>query len=82
MEKRKKIIKIFITILFILLPIIDMIRRTKIRKIDIFGFSVIEFVYIFIIATCFVLTVINLLKKKREILPLIIYTGILLIYII
>lgn len=82
MTYSKKIIKILISILFILLPIIDMIRRTWIKDVDIFGFSIIEFGYILIIGISFILTVFNLLKSKKELLPVLIYTVILAIYII
>ena len=81
MKKSKKIIYYSILLLFILLPIIDCLRRTPIKDINLFGLSIIEIIYIIIIGYTLLLTIINL-KNKREILPLIIYTIVLFIYII
>lgn len=81
MSKTKKIIKYSIFILFIMLPIIDCLRRTAIKDIELFGFSIIELFNIVIIGYTLILTIINLKNKKKEIIPLFIYTIILLIYI-
>lgn len=82
MSKNKKVIKYSILILFIMLPIIDCLRRTPIKDIEIFGFSIIELFNMIIIGYTTILTIINLKKNKRELLPLIIYSIILSIYII
>ena len=42
MSKTKKITKYSIFILFIMLPIIDCLRRTAIKNFELFGFSIIE----------------------------------------
>lgn len=81
MNKFKKIISTSITVLFILLPIIDCIRRTAIKDVDLFGFSIIELINLVIISYTTLLTIINLKNNKKEIVPLIVYTIILFIYI-
>lgn len=82
MSKSKKIISNSIIILFIILPIIDCIRRTSIKDIDILGFSIIELINIVIISLTSGLTIFNYKKNKKEILPLLGYTIILFIYIV
>ena len=74
MSKSKKIIKYSILILFLMLPIIDCIRRTPIKDFEIFHFSIIEIFNIIIIGYTTVLTLINLIHKKKEYIPLIIYS--------
>lgn len=81
MNKNKKIISNSIIVLFILLPIIDCLRRTGIKNIELFGFSIIELINIVIILLTTVLTIINLKNNKKEIIPLLGYTIILFIYI-
>lgn len=81
MIKQNKIIKYSIFIMFILLPIIDCIRRTNIKNIEILGFSIIELINMIIISYTLVLTFTKLKNPKKEIIPLIIYTIILFIYI-
>lgn len=81
MSKSKKIIKYSILILFLMLPIIDCIRRTPIKDFEIFHFSIIEIFNIIIIGYTTVLTLINLIHKKKEYIPLIIYSIFLLGYV-
>lgn len=81
MNKTNKIIKYSIFILFIMLPIIDCIRRTSIKDIDIFGFSIIELFNIVIIGYTLILTILNLKENRKQIIPLMIYTIILLAYL-
>lgn len=81
MGKKKKIIRNSIYILFILLPIIDCLRRTFIKDINIFGFSIIEFIYMFIIGYSLILTVMCFKDKWKELKYLIIYSILLFIYI-
>ena len=64
-----------------MLPIIDCIRRTPIKDFEIFHFSIIEIFNIIIIGYTTVLTLINLIHKKKEYIPLIIYSIILLGYV-
>jgi len=80
MKKNKKIIYYSILVLFIMLPIIDCLRRTPLKDIDLFGFSIIEIFNIIIIGYTLILTIINM-KNKKELYPLAIYTFILLIYV-
>lgn len=80
MRKRDKLIRINIFLVFLLLPIIDSLRRTGIKNIEIFGISIIEFLYFVLIGTSFIVTLTKI--KKKEMLPLIIYTIILGIYIV
>ena len=82
MSKNKKLIKYSILILFIMAPIIDCLRRTPIKDIEVLGFSIIELFNIIIICYTTFLTLINLKNKKKEFLPLIVYSLILLGYII
>ena len=56
-----------------MLPIIDCIRRTPIKDFEIFHFSIIEIFNIIIIGYTTVLTLINLIHKKKEYIPLIQY---------
>lgn len=81
MSKSKKITKYSILILFLMLPIIDCIRRTPIKDVEILNFSVIEIFNIIIIGYTTLLTLINLIHKKKEFIPLIIYSIVLLGYI-
>ncbi len=82
MSKNKKLIKYSILILFIMAPIIDCLRRTPIKDIEVLGFSIIELFNIIIICYTTFLTLINIKNKKKEFLPLIVYSLILLGYII
>ena len=69
---RDKIIKILITILFIQLPFLDMIRSTSFRHFEVFGISLIELLNILLIGITLVLTVFKLFKdKKKEIVKLV-----------
>lgn len=81
MKTKDKIIKYSIFIMFILLPIIDCIRRTPIKNIEILGISIIEITNIIIIGYTLLLTIFSLKDRKKELLPIIIYSIILLIYI-
>lgn len=80
MSIKDKLIKFNIFTLFMLLPIIDSLRRTTIKDIEIFNISIIEFVYFILIGISFIAT----LKKtqKKEFIPLIVYTIVLFIYIL
>ena len=80
MNIKEKIIKFSVFLLFLLLPIIDCLRRTFIKDIEIFGFSIIELVFFILIGISFVITITRI--KKKELIPLIIYTLVLVIYII
>ena len=80
MSKTKKITKYSIFMLFIMLPIIDCLRRTTIKNFELFGFSIIELFNMVIIGYTLILTIINI-KNKKEVYPLLIYTIILIIYI-
>lgn len=80
MNTKDKLIKFNIFTLFFLLPIIDSLRRTGIKNIEVFGISIIEFIYFILIGVSFIATITKI--KKKKLFPLIIYTGILIIYII
>lgn len=80
MNVKEKIIKFSVFLLFLLLPIIDCFRRTVIKDVEILGISVIELVFFILIGVSFVITITRI--KKKEFIPLIIYTVILFIYII
>ena len=82
MKHSKKIIKTMITILFIMLPIIDMLGKTQIKNTQLFGFSVIELLNIIIIGISIILTIHISKNRKKDIWQLIIYTSIFIIYIL
>ena len=62
----KKIIKILITILFVCLPILDMLRATSIKDIEIFNFSIIELINLLLIGISFILTLPKIKKKHYK----------------
>jgi len=77
-----KIIKILITILLLQLPFLDMLRNTGIRHIQLFGISIIEIGNLLLIFTVLTLTLWKLLKRKKtEILKLLLFLGLVLIYL-
>jgi len=49
--ENNKIIKILITAVFLLFPIIDILRSTNIKNIEIFNISIIEFINFLLIYT-------------------------------
>ena len=81
---KDKLIKLFITILLIQLPFLDMIRTTSFRHFEILGISLIELVNIVLIGVALIATILKLWKcdKKRNILYLFLYLILVLIYII
>lgn len=80
MNLKEKIIKFNVFALFMFLPIIDCIRRTSIKDINILGISIIELVYFILVGVSFVVTFTRI--KKKEFIPLIVYMIILFVYII
>ena len=64
-QDRSKIIKILITLLFILMPIIDILRSTFIKEIEILDISIIEYINFILIGISFVLTIPKINKKKK-----------------
>ena len=80
MKKSKGIIKYSILFLFIMLPIIDCLRNTSLKDIDLFGVSIIEIINIVIIGYTLILSIINFGNNKKYIISLIMYTIILFIY--
>ena len=63
--KRENIIKILITSLFVLLPIIDVLRQTFIKDIELLNISIIEFINFLLIGISFLLTIPKINKKKK-----------------
>ena len=80
MKTKEKIIKFSVFFIFLLLPIIDCIRRTPIKDVEILGISIIELVFLIPVALSFLITTTKI--KKKELIPIIIYSLVLLIYII
>ena len=80
MKTKEKIIKFSVFFIFLLLPIIDCIRRTPIKDVEILGISIIELVFLIPVALSFLITITKI--KKKELIPIIIYSLVLLIYII
>lgn len=75
-----KIIKILITLMFIFLPIVDMLRATFIEDVELFGMSIIELVHILLIGISFVFTIPKIKKKHLKYLS--IYFIFIFIYLI
>ena len=78
MKLKDKTIKYLIIALFIFLPIIDMLRTTAIKDVEIFNISILEFVNLFLIGLSFVLTIPKI--KKKHFIYLIIFFIIVTIY--
>lgn len=74
---KNNIIKILITTLFLLFPMIDILRSTYIKDIEIFNISIIEFVNFVLIGLAFILTIPKINKKKKIILSIYIIAFIL-----
>lgn len=75
---KNKVIKYLITALFIFLPIIDMLRATPIKDVEILNISIIELVNLLIIGITFILTIPKAKKKHLKFLS--IYFLIIIIY--
>lgn len=79
---KDKIIKLFISILLIQLPFLDMLRTTSFRHFEVLGISFIELVNIFLIGFALLVTIIKLWEnKKKNILFLILYLVLVFMYI-
>ncbi len=68
MTRKGKIVKFLITTLFILLPIMDMIRATWIVDVEIFNISIIEFINLLLIGIPFCITIPKMKKKHLKFL--------------
>ena len=68
MTRKEKIVKFLITTLFILLPIMDMIRATWIVDVEIFNISIIEFINLLLIGIPFCITIPKMKKKHLKFL--------------
>lgn len=77
---RNNIIKILITALFLLFPVIDILRSTPIKDIEIFNIAIIEFINFILIVASFILTIPKINKKKKILLT--IYIISFIIYLI
>lgn len=76
--ENNKIIKILITAVFLLFPIIDILRSTNIKDIEIFNISIIEFINFLLIGISFILTIPKINRKKK--IYLLVYILTFLIY--
>lgn len=63
-KTKNDIIKTLITIVFILLPIIDILRATTVKDIELFGFAIIELINIILIGLAFLLSLTKFTKKE------------------
>lgn len=61
---RDNVIKILITILFLQLPFLDMLRTTSFKDIEIFGIALIELLNIILIGIALLLTLFKVPKKR------------------
>ena len=62
--KKNKIIKVLITIFFVLLPFLDMLRTTSFKDIEIFNIAIIELINILLIGTSLLFTLTKVPKKR------------------
>ena len=65
-NKIKKYIKFLISIQLIIFPILDMIRTTKFRHVELLGISLIELVNILLIGFSFMLTIIKIFNTRKK----------------
>lgn len=77
---REKVLKVLITILFLQLPFLDMLRTTTFKDIEIFGIALIEFLNIVLIGVSLIITFTKI--KLRDILKYIGFILIIGIYIV
>ena len=78
--KRDKLIKILITIFIVCIPILDMLRTTSFKDIEIFGVALIELINISLIGLALILTLTKISIKK--ILALFLYLLLVSVYIV
>lgn len=76
---KNKILKVLIIILFLNLPILDMLRATPFKDFEIFGFAFIELINIILIGVSFCITLTKC--SKKNILFLGLYFLLLVIYV-
>ena len=80
MKIKDRIIKYSISLVFILLPLIDIIRGTDLKDIEIFNIALIEFVNIFLISLAFITSIIkNKFNFKKGAILYVIFLGIYLV---
>lgn len=80
MKIKDRIIKYSISLVFILLPLIDIIRGTDLKDIEIFNIALIEFVNIFLISVAFITSIIkNKFDFKKGAILYVIFLGIYLV---
>lgn len=77
---KDKMLKICVLILFLNLPILDILRATSFKDVELFGFAVIELVNIILIGIAFLLTLTR--SKKKNFLWIGIYFVLFMIYFI
>lgn len=78
--KKNKYIKLFVTILLICLPFLDMLRTTDIRHFEILGISIVEIFNILLIGTAFILTLFKC--NKKELFGVTCYLVLIAIYVV
>lgn len=80
MNIKDRIIKYAVSLVFLLLPLIDIIRITELKDVEIFNISIIELVNIFLISIGFIFTFIkNKFKINKYV---IVYVILLAIYLV
>lgn len=73
-----KIIMVLITLMFMFLPIVDMLRVTKLKDVEFLGISIIELLNLLFIGVSFILTIPKI--KKTHLKYLILYFMFIIIY--
>lgn len=76
---KNKLLKILVVILLLNLPILDILRATSFKDVEVFGFALIELVNIILIGISFIITLTKC--NKKNILFLGLYFGLLIMYL-
>lgn len=80
MNIKDRIIKYAVSLVFLLLPLIDIIRITELKDVEILNISIIELVNIFLISIGFIFTFIkNKFKLNKYVIVYVVLLGIYLI---
>ena len=66
--------------MFVFLPIVDMLRVTSIKDVELFGVSIIELINIFLVGVSFIFTIPKI--KKKHLVCLAVYFMCIIIYLI
>ncbi len=77
---KNKLLKLFITILFISLPISDILRNSSFINLEFLGISILELLNVILLGGSFIITLTKIHKKKM--IFLVIYAVLLCLYLV